>query len=757
MPPLPTLPTVPFRGVVREKGTRTPIAGAQVFIVVPAKEGGEPTDLIATTDGEGAFAFAAVVPGKRKVAVRANGFVPADTEEEFKVGKRLEATYYIQPKQRYVTVVRGAKLVKQTLEQTLEIEEIRRIPGTGGDALKAVQTLPGVARAPFGLGQLIVWGSAPGDTRSYVNGVFIPQLYHFGGLRATVNSDLVRALDFTPGGYGVDYGRGLGGLVEVETRRPKPEGIHGALDLSLIDGSLMIEYAPTKNLSIAAAARRSWIDVFLPLLTTNDFQISPKYWDYQAALFWRATRRDELDVFLFGSDDATELLLKTADPTLSAQFSQHSYYHRLLARFTHRFLGGAVLSITPSLGLDAPLKASGSFAGLSISINTDVVQYNLRAVARVPLASFLRLDAGVDFEGRRTDIAISAPFASGPPAMNRMTGPTLGGYTFDGASIHVVNTAPYLAAIFTLLDKRLTITPGLRVEIFAFAGYGGTPDHFAHAYLTVEPRLSMRFQIEPHVAVKGAIGNYHQAPVPFQLLAKFGNPKLRPSSAWHYVLGVEGDPTSTLHAEVNGFYKDMRGLIVQARVPGEVLENGGQGRVYGMEMLIRQKLFHRFFGWISYTFSRAERREPFIGGDAARWRLFDFDQTHILSLVASYELPRGFQIGARFRYVTGNPTTPVASWYYDASNADVYQPVNGPRNSGRLDGFHQLDVRFDKVFTYRLWKFAIYLDIQNVYNHSNPETIQYAPRPVDCPNPDDCQTAISGLPFLPSLGLRGEY
>ena len=96
----------------------------------------------------------------------------------------------------------------ETVEQTLQAEEIKYIPGTQGDTLKAVQNLPGVARAPYGIGLLPVWGSSPADTRVYIDGVSIPTLYHFGGLRSTVNSEMVDALTFVPGGYKADHGLG---------------------------------------------------------------------------------------------------------------------------------------------------------------------------------------------------------------------------------------------------------------------------------------------------------------------------------------------------------------------------------------------------------------------------------------------------------------------------------------------------------------------------------------------------------------------
>ncbi len=197
-------------------------------------------------------------------------------------------------KQRYASIVRGRRAVVETIEHTLSTEEIRRIPGTQGDTLKAVQNLPGVARAPFGIGLLPVWGSAPQDTRVYVDGVTVPLLYHFGGLRSTVNSEMVQSLTFVPGAYQADHGLGLGGLVEVDTRRPRTDGLHGYAQMDLLDGSLMLEGPLTKTLSFAVAGRRSWLDATLPLFTSSNFQLSPVYYDYQARLTWKPTGSQRL-------------------------------------------------------------------------------------------------------------------------------------------------------------------------------------------------------------------------------------------------------------------------------------------------------------------------------------------------------------------------------------------------------------------------------------------------------------------------------
>jgi hypothetical protein len=155
-------------------------------------------------------------------------------------------------------------------------------------------------------------------------------------------------------------------------------------------------------------------------------------------------------------------------------------------------------------------------------------------------------------------------------------------------------------------------------------------------------------------------------------------------------------------------------------------------------------LGERFTGWIAYTFSRAER----LDSGATAWRLFDYDQTHILTALGSYRLSKRWTLGSRFRYVSGNPRTPVVGGVVDAS-ADLYQPLYGAVNSSRNPAFHQLDLRVDRRWVFNRWILDAYLDVQNVYNHKSPEGLAYS---YDYRQSEP----QGGLPILTILGIRAE-
>ncbi len=749
--PAATVPTVPLSGVVRRRGDRAPLAGAVVLVwLAPGDE------RRAVTDESGRFGFAALPVGEYQLAVRGVGLSPADVTITLHEGRATELNLYVDAKERYASTVRGRRPVVETVEQTLTTAEIARIPGTQGDTLKAVQNLPGVARAPFGIGLLPVWGSAPADTRVYIDGVNVPVLYHFGGLRSTVTGEMVQALTFVPGGYQADRGLGLGGIVDVEMRRPRTDGWHGYAQMDLLDGSLMIEGPLSKTLSFAAAGRRSWIDATLPLFTTSTFQLSPVYYDYQGRLTWRPSRRDVLDVFLFGSDDRLSLLARIKDNALDAAVGSHVYFHRAVADWSHRFDGGRSLTVIASAGADAPFGLGVTYGQVPTSLDEHAFTYALRAFGRLPVAATLRFDGGIDFEGNRWSLTRSGSpaattdivggSAAGGLGANGGFGGGASGFASDALTLFTNHVAPYATATWTLFNRRVTVTPQFRLQVMTFAGYQGTPAAFARGFVSPEPRLAVRYQIRQGLAVKGAVGLYAQPPDPTAFSRVFGNPNLTPERGAQYVLGADLAGPAGLTAEVDLFWKSLRDLVVGGESPGApLLDNEGIGRAYGGQVLVRRALGRRLFGWLSYTLSRSQRKDH---PDQA-WRRFEFDQTHILTLVLSYLLPRGFQAGARFRYATGNPYTPVAGSFYD-SISDRYVPLAGPTYGARLGAFNQLDLRADKVFTFNRWRFSAYLDVQNVLRADNPEAVGYNYN-YQIAHP------ITGLPLLPILGVRGDF
>jgi len=757
-------PQINFEGVVLERFKKRPMRNVKVTI--------KDLDVSGITDETGAFAFTDVPVGTHKVTLENSKLITVNTDEVIAKGVKKTVKYFVEEKEEGVdeeVVVRATRIRKEAVETRIRTEEARRVPGTQGDTLKVVQNLPGVGRSSFGSGALIVWGSSPKDTRVNVDGVEIPVLYHVGGLRSTVNSDLVKSIDLSPGSYGAEYGRGLGGLVRVELRPLPADGIHGYVAADVIDASAMVSIPVTKRLRLAVAARQSYLDQTLKAVTSSDvgeFVPIPRYDDYQVRATMALGKDEEVAATFLASDDHLRRSIPATDPNEVRFQNNDTSFKRVLIRYTRILPDGSSFIVTPSIGFDHN-KIDSRFGKIPINLTLDTWQYALRASYRRRVDSHATLSMGFDFQARSVSASRNGS-VNLPPREGDVVvfGQPPGADTnFDHWDVTLATIAPYILG--EIVIGKLTVTPGLRFEPTladgaqtAPAGVTPTPIGYSHLNLppnptgigalrwAPNPRLVATLHATKKLAFTVGGGVYAQPADPEDLSPVFGNPNVGMSRAIHASGGFSYKLTPTLTFESVGFYKKYYDLVSRSALPTppitQALVQDGSGRSYAAQMLLRQEIKKGFFGWVTYSLIRSERQDH----PGLPYRLFDFDQTHLFGILGSYDLGHGWEVGARFRYTTGLPRTPVVGSFFN-STTGLYEPVFGPQNSIRIDAFYQLDARIEKAVVLRRNKVSFFLDLQNVTNRKNPEEFLY--------NYDfKRRSTLTGLPTPAVVGARME-
>jgi TonB family protein len=403
-------------------GAETPLAGARVSVT---GSDGRTSEL--TTGPQGEWSLDALAPGAYQVRVQAPGMQAIAISEEVVAGEETLVTYRAGPESDVLEVtVKGQRPPREVTRRTIERREVERVPGTSGDALRSLQSLPGLARPPGLAGLLIVRGSAPEDTETFVDGNNVPIIYHFGGLSSVVPTELLDRIDFYPGNFSARYGRVMGGIVDVGLRSPntdclgdygKPSGesgcYRGLLQVDMIDTRALVSgpIGSSKEWSFAVAGRRSWVDAWLtPVLEEAGAGVTsaPVYYDYQVIADYQPSKNERLSLRFFGSDDRLEIIINdplAQDPGIvGGNLTFHTAFYRAQAVYETELTSEVELSTSVAVGLD---KLEFTLGQLAFNLQGRPILS--RSELRFEPTQGVKLDIGLDYQAAPYSILVRAP------------------------------------------------------------------------------------------------------------------------------------------------------------------------------------------------------------------------------------------------------------------------------------------------------------------------------------------------------------
>jgi len=629
---------------------------------------------------------------------------------------------------------------------------MRRIPGLSGDAVKVVQALPGVARPTATLGNIVVRGTAHHDSRFLLDGTDILLLYHFGGLKSTYNSEALESIEFFPGGWGVNFGDATGAVVKLRSRRANNEKFTGHADLNMLDMFLLLEGPVSPRWSLLGTARRSHFGELLQAgmrIAGADsiITIAPFYWDYVVRADFAANDRHHFTFSSFSSNDSLAVILGD-DMDDSAVGTGNDELREATNSLTQRMF----FSIN---GINWDFDINDNLHNF-FTFKTEHIYSSFGALGFARSETWVRGFRWHDnLAWRQSE---QATFNFGFDGYLGLVDMELDLVNHRGTVRLERNDWLFArTGVFTNVELRpidnWLIIPGIRYDYYAELNHGGLPSF----------RLSSRFSLNNEHLIKGAIGTYNQSPKPQGMVidSVWGNPNLPPTQAAHFVLGHEWQITDLISLDVQT-YINRQWNIPRAATAHDIRAaesiddinmyiGDGIGRSRGIEIMLRHDNNERFFGWIAYTLSKSERRNPSTDTLAPnQWVNFSFDQTHNFQLLASYRLPRNWEIGGRLRYTTGNPTTPIIGTEYHLTSNSVV-PIRGVPNSERMDPFFQFDFRVDKRWQFQRTALSMYFDIQNLlfFVYASPEFIIH--------NDFYTERHVISMPIIPSLGVRFDF
>ena len=694
----------------------------------------------------------------------------------------------------------------------LSPEEIRRSPGSDQDFQRILQAMPGVSFSNDQNNELLVRGGSPNENLTVFDEMELHSTNHYpnefnsGGPINMINVDLIENIQFSTGGFISKFGDKLSSVMQVTTREGTRNSIiSGNANISMAGYGGVFEGKINEGKgSWLISARKSYIN-----LIAGAFGLTaiPYYYDFQFKAVYDISPIHKLswsgiygnDKILFdGESDKTDISKAGLTDTvghnridvkqaqyatgvsLKSLWSENKYsiltayvnnYHvdvNVDENFTRRSFGQEG-NIESSAILNKRKLVSDNHDNATLSLKGEFVwnydtNHELNLGTSISTGNFLQTlyaagDSSRYFINGNWSPAIAVP-KSQLEYNIRM---------FENYKWYV-----YANDKIRLFNERLILNLGLRYDYFSYSDKGN-----------ISPRISGSYYINPSVtSINFAYGEYYQT----QNYPTYGdrehadiNKYLENTHARHFIIGVERILDEGLKFNIESYLKTYDKIPISEEFihfNNPIFRSNknlsvGKQKVYGIDLLLQQKLAKDYFGTLSYSRTWTKYEDPRIGYEGKTFTS-DYDFPHVLTIIfgkrfknlrtqldempffikfPSYLLPFSddMEISFRWRYASGKPYTPkvwtTGEQYYEGEtrwSAGTWKSID-EYNSARYPAYHRLDLAFNSRFNFEKWSIAVFLSIQNLYNRKNIAAYDY--------NSDGTIDNIYQFAFLPVVGV----
>lgn len=729
-----------IKGTIKDKNTQELLPLVNILV--------ENTNYGTTTDFDGNYRLE-VPTGTYNLVV---SFVGYQTEKKFNIelnsgnaqiinfelsqGQELKEFDVTFDKEREAVTT---DMVTPMSVQQLTTQEIKANPGGNFDVSKVVQTLPGVGGSAGGGGRndITIRGGAPNENVYYLDGIEIPIINHFqtqgssGGAQGILNVSFIDNLKLSSSAFDARYDNALASTFVINQRDGNSEKLSGNVRASLTESSFTLEgpLSKDKKTVFLASARTSYLDL---LFTLIDLPIRPNFSDFQYKVTRKIDNKTTFTALGVGAIDRFRFA-ETKDESPENTYLRGSLPFINQWNYTtgfafKRLIKDGYYNITASRNMfDNQLD---QFEGAQ----NDKEEFRNLGLNSQEIENKFRFDINKFQNGFKYSYGVMGQYVKYNTSIyNKLSSAvtdSAGNVLVPAVEINFGSAIDFFKyGVFgqvsrNFFKERLLISAGIRSDMNTFTDNGNNPLN------TLSPRLSFSYKLAPKVDLTGSIGSYYKIPTYTALgfqdnTGSYVNQSMDYIQANHYVLGGQYIPNSGMRITVEGFYKTYNNYPVSiangsslanqgtqfGSIGSENVASTGEGRTYGVELFVQQKLVKNLFYVFSYTYVRSLYSG--LNGDfvASAW-----DNQHLVSTTLGYNFKKNWKLGAKFRFAGGVPYTPYDLTASQANFATlgVGQLDFTQLNQERLDNFSQLDLRVDKIVNFKKVSVTFYIDIQNL-------------------------------------------
>ncbi|MBI2602468.1 MAG: TonB-dependent receptor plug domain-containing protein [Deltaproteobacteria bacterium] len=702
-----------YRFTISAKGSGVPLRRAEV------KTGSE----VFYSDAEGKLEIPHTQVGET-ISVFRDGYLKL-TLQKWELSTTELNSLFLYPAQPddSVIIVTGKKR-SAVSRKSITIEESKAV-APRGDPAQITKLLPGVQSPSLGP-NIVVRGSAPEDSKYFVDGLDVPFIYHIIGGLSVVPEKLLEEVEFSAGGFGPEYGEATGGIVNLRTTGTIPDRPMTELKVNLpIYSSVYHERPLSEDSAFSISVRRSYLEAFLPKVLEEENTIVPVFFDSHMR-YLKRTDDGYYKVLGLSSLDGLVLIVPgPGDETGQLNFDVSTFFIATGVEINQSLGSAWRYTATPQV---VYTNVDSQFLDNFVKIRDQTAKFPLewqRSMSRTDKLYF-----GVELLHSNAQVDVLAPrIVNDDPFTDFEEAPQVETSTKFRESIY----SSWLSYDLRVSEP-IVLTPSVRVS------------HGTQVSDTViDPRFKALYALSKEARLKLAVGQYSKLPQSQETDEAFGNPDLGNEHFLHYVLAWEKDWSDFWTTDLQLYLKRGRDVVRSDKVLR--YNNEGEQRSQGFELFLRRNPTGRSFGWLSYTYSKTEERRS--ASDA--WQPYKYDQTHVVNLVGNYKFTGQWSLGSRLYYHTGDRYTPVSGAVYN-SNFAKYQPRyrNEDRYGARLPPYYQFDIYSVYDFLWDRWKLKLRTGVEYLALERPAFGVTY--------NYDYTKESyFRGIPPIPYIEISGEF
>ena len=620
------------------------------------------------------------------------------------------------------------------------IEGIRSIvsPVGEGDAIRWVQSLPGVTTGADGTTAMYVRGGSSGNNLFSLDGVPVYGYSHILGLTTLIPTSVTESAELSKGGFNGDESNFTASHLKVVTKQPSQSrrwsaGLNNFLLSTGAEGPVgsRVSYMFSARISPLALEYRA-VKNKLPRMLGGLSNFGAFVGDVYGKINVNISDISYVSASALASQDRYRF-----DMT-NASHETMGWNNVLGILQYHRNGDNTRLDVTASYNKYSSLQQQEKrYHGIwnQLSLNSALTEYGLQTKLHHSWDSPIVLDEGLTFR--------YAQFS--PGQVGDMTKRT-----------DVILATPWVQATYSI-PEILSLKAVLRGNYYHSQNMAQTAEELGSGRIDPEFSLAAKWNIIPQLAFEATFDRlvqyYHTLegmPVGWSLdliVPTVGN--VLPEKSMQGGAGLSGHFGS--HSiSVGGFYKLMNNLVYY-KYSQELFSGGlagwaqhvelGDGRSYGLETLYEYQQGD-WYGRASYTLSKTTRENfpSFYDGAPFHAR---FDRRHMLNATLQW---RGFSAAMILQsghWENGEAVTYNAYYIDHNFTSKYYSGVN----NYHMPTVFRLDLGWQKTFNIGRSENTVNVGVCNVTNHFNPFMLYF-----------DADTEswkeIALMPILPNFSWR---